>query len=126
VTSVRLIATDLDGTVLRTGGAVSERTVRALGSAEDAGVMIIVATGRPPRWVRPVAEALGHTGLAICANGAVIYDMHTERVIEHTPITRDAVLAVAGAVRRAVPGVTFAVETFDRGFAREEDYPVAR
>jgi Cof subfamily protein (haloacid dehalogenase superfamily) len=124
VTSVRLIATDLDGTVLRTGGAVSERTVRALGSAEDAGVMIIVATGRPPRWVRPVAEAMGHTGLAICANGAVIYDMHTERVIEHTPIARDAVLAVAGAVRRAVPGVTFAVETFDRGFAREEDYPV--
>ena len=59
MTSVRLIATDLDGTVLRTGGAVSERTVRALRAAEDAGVMIIVATGRPPRFAErfPVSRS---------------------------------------------------------------------
>jgi hydroxymethylpyrimidine pyrophosphatase-like HAD family hydrolase len=59
VTSVRLIATDLDGTVLRTGGSVSERTVRASVAAEDAGVMIIVATGRPPRFAErfPVSRS---------------------------------------------------------------------
>lgn len=58
MTSVRLIATDLDGTVLRTGGAVSERTVRAV-AAEDAGLMIIVATGRPPRFAErfPVSRS---------------------------------------------------------------------
>ncbi len=84
--------------------------------------MVVVATGRPPRWMRPVAEALGHTGLAICANGAIVYDLHADRVVEHTPITRETVLEVAAAVRAAIPDVTFAAETRDRGFFREGDY----
>lgn len=122
MTTLRLIATDLDGTVLRSDGTVAPRTATALRSAEERGLMVVVATGRPPRWMRPVAEALGHTGLAICANGAVVYDMHTDRIVEHTPISRDVVLQVAAAVRRAVPGVSFAVETHGRGFALEPAY----
>ncbi|MGH8825320.1 MAG: HAD family hydrolase, partial [Jiangellaceae bacterium] len=102
---------------------MSPKTVAALRGAEAHGVLVIVATGRPPRWMRPVAEALGHTGLAICANGAIVYDMHTDRVVEHTPITRETVLGVAAAVRAAIPDVTFAAETRDRGFFREADYP---
>ena len=105
----RLIATDLDGTVLRSDGSVSERTVAALRAAESSGSMVVVATGRPPRWMRPVADALGHTGLAVCSNGAVVYDLHTDEVLEHTPISRDVVLAVAAAVRAAVREVTFAI-----------------
>ncbi|MBD0292747.1 MAG: HAD family phosphatase [Jiangellaceae bacterium] len=120
--NLRLIATDLDGTVLRSDLTVSERTRQALQAAEQHGVMVIVATGRPPRWMRPVADALGHTGLAVCANGAMVYDMHTERILEHTPITREVVLKVAAAVRAAVPDVAFAVETYDAGFAREDAY----
>ena len=123
--TVRLVATDLDGTILRSDGSVSERTVAALRAAEDYGLMVVVATGRPPRWMRPVAEALGHTGLAVCSNGAVIYDMHTDRVLEHTAISREVVLAVAAAVREAMPEVTFAIETRDAGFGREASYPVA-
>ena len=121
----RMIATDLDGTVLRSDGSVSERTVAALRAAESSGSMVVVATGRPPRWMRPVADALGHTGLAVCSNGAVVYDLHTDEVLEHTPISRDVVLAVAAAVRAAVREVTFAIETRDAGFGREASYPVA-
>jgi Cof subfamily protein (haloacid dehalogenase superfamily) len=123
---LQLVATDLDGTVLRSDGSVSDRTAAALRAAEDSGVMVVVATGRPPRWMRPIADALGHTGIAICSNGAVVYDLHTDRILEHTPISRDAVLAVAAAVRAAVPDVAFAVETRDAGFSREAAYPVAR
>jgi Cof subfamily protein (haloacid dehalogenase superfamily) len=123
---LRLVATDLDGTVLRSDGSVSARTAAALRAAEDSGVMVVVATGRPPRWMRPIADALGHTGIAICSNGAVVYDLHTDRILEHTPISRDVVLAVAAAVRSAVPDVAFAVETRDAGFGREAAYPVAR
>jgi hypothetical protein len=122
--TVRLLATDLDGTVLRSDGSVSDRTVAALQAAEDRGVMVVVATGRPPRWMRPIAEALGHTGLAVCSNGAVVYDLHTDQVLEHIPISREVVLAVAAAVRAAVPEVAFAIETRDTGFARETAYPV--
>ena len=124
--SYRLVATDLDGTALRSDGSVSERTAEALRAAEASGLMVIVATGRPPRWMRPIAEALGHTGLAVCSNGAVVYDLHSDQVLEHTPITREVVLAVATAVRAAVPDVTFAIETRDAGFGREASYPVAR
>lgn len=124
--TLRLVATDLDGTVLRSDGSVSDRTAAALRAAEDNGVVVVVATGRPPRWMRPIADALGHTGIAVCSNGAVVYDLHTDRVIEHTPMPRDVVLAVAAAVRTAVPEVAFAVETRDAGFGREASYPVAR
>ena len=123
--TIRLLATDLDGTVLRSDGSVSDRTVSALQAAEDGGIMVVVATGRPPRWMRPIAGALGHTGVAVCSNGAVVYDLHTDRVLEHTPISRDVVLAVAAAVRSRVPEVAFAIETRDAGFAREDSYPVA-
>ncbi len=124
--SFRLVATDLDGTALRSDGSVSKRTAAALRAAEASGLMVVVATGRPPRWMRPIADALGHTGLAVCSNGAVVYDLHSDRVLEHTPITREVVLAVAAAVRTAVPDVTFAIETRDAGFGREASYPVAR
>ena len=118
----RLIATDLDGTLLRSDGSVADRTVRAFRSAEDAGVVVVVATGRPPRWMHPVAEALGHTGLAVCANGAVVVDLHSEQVVEVNPLDRSVVAKVAEVVRAAVPGVQFAVETPDRGFGQEPGY----
>jgi Cof subfamily protein (haloacid dehalogenase superfamily) len=122
---LRLVATDLDGTVLRSDGSVSDRTAAALRAAEDSGIVVVVATGRPPRWMRPIADALGHTGITVCSNGAVVYDLHTDQILEHTPMTRDVVLAVAAAVRAAVPDVAFAIETRDAGFGREAFYPVA-
>jgi Cof subfamily protein (haloacid dehalogenase superfamily) len=120
--SIRLIATDLDGTLLRSDGSVSKRSVDALRAAEEAGIVVVVATGRPPRWVHPVAERLEHTGLAICANGAVVVDLHSERILETRPMSRAAVLKVAEIVRDAVPGVAFAVETTSRGFGQEAGY----
>jgi Cof subfamily protein (haloacid dehalogenase superfamily) len=120
--SIRLIATDLDGTLLRSDGSVSARSVNALRAAEDAGIVVVVATGRPPRWVHPVAEHLAHTGMAICANGAVVVDLHTERVLEVRPLSREVVLKVAEAIRAGVPGVAFAIETTSRGFGQEPDY----
>jgi Cof subfamily protein (haloacid dehalogenase superfamily) len=120
--TARLIATDLDGTLLRSDGSVAERTVRTLREAEEAGLIVVVATGRPPRWMHPVAAALGHTGLAVCANGAVVVDLHAEQVVEVHPLGRSVVIKVAEVVRAAVPGVQFAVETPDRGFGQEADY----
>ena len=73
-----MIASDIDGTLLRTDGTMSERTVRALRDAEDTGLTVVLCTGRPPRWMKPIAEVTGHTGLAVCANGAIVYELHTE------------------------------------------------
>jgi hydroxymethylpyrimidine pyrophosphatase-like HAD family hydrolase len=68
-----------------------------------------------------LADATGHRGLAICANGAVLYDLHTEQVIESHPLAVEAALTVVELLRAALPGVAFAVES-ESGFRREPGY----
>jgi hydroxymethylpyrimidine pyrophosphatase-like HAD family hydrolase len=106
----RLVATDLDGTLVRTDQSISDRTRTALALAEQAGSVLVLVTGRPPRWMAPVVAATGHRGLAVCANGALVYDLHTERVVRSHLLAGDAAVAVVEALRRELPGVTFAVE----------------
>jgi Cof subfamily protein (haloacid dehalogenase superfamily) len=118
---MRMVACDLDGTIVRPDGSVSQRTVAALAACERAGVRVVFVTGRPPRWMAPVAKATGNRGVAVCANGAVIYDLTSECVLATRAIAPDAVPEVAAAVGRAVPGGAFAVETLV-GFRREPGY----
>jgi len=73
--AVRLIATDIDGTLIAGGREASARTLAALRGAEAAGIAVVLVTGRPPRSARVIAEALGVRGPTICANGALIVDM---------------------------------------------------
>jgi Cof subfamily protein (haloacid dehalogenase superfamily) len=117
----KLVATDLDGTIVRSDGSISARTRETLARVEQAGAVLVLVTGRPPRWMPPIVEALGHRGLAICANGAVVYDLHSERVVECFPIAAEVALDVVRALRAAVPDVGFATESL-RGCAHEPDY----
>ena len=57
---ISLVATDLDGTLLRPDTTVSAFTVDTLARARAAGLPVVVVTGRPPRWIVPVAAATGH------------------------------------------------------------------
>jgi hydroxymethylpyrimidine pyrophosphatase-like HAD family hydrolase len=118
---MRMVASDLDGTIVRPDGTISPRTVAALAACERAGVHVVFVTGRPPRWMAPVAEATGRRGLAVCANGAVVYDVAAERVVETRGIPAADVHRIARAVRSAVPGGAFALETV-HGFRREPAY----
>jgi Cof subfamily protein (haloacid dehalogenase superfamily) len=118
----RVVATDLDGTVVRSDGTISPRTRAALIAARDAGSLIVVATGRPPRWLGGIAEATGHSGVAICANGALTYDLGTEQVVGFRPLDIDVVRTVMARLRADVPGVAFAIERVDGQFAHEPDY----
>ncbi|WP_395106640.1 HAD family hydrolase [Actinomadura sp. SCN-SB] len=117
----RLIATDLDGTIVRSDGTVSARTVAALGRVERAGATLVMVTGRPPRWMAEVATAVGHRGVAICANGAVLYDLHTERVLRSHIIEPEVIAQVVERLRAAVPDLRFAVE-YPTGFVFEASY----
>nr|BFE85127.1 hypothetical protein GCM10020093_077280 [Planobispora longispora] len=60
--SPRLVATDLDGTALRSDGTVSPRTAAAFARVENAGATLVFVTGRPPRWMHTVAGAVHHRG----------------------------------------------------------------
>ncbi|WP_346011772.1 HAD family hydrolase [Streptomyces sp. SID3343] len=119
----RLVATDLDGTIVRDDGSISERTLAALELVESSGAEVVFVTGRPPRWMRQVAKVTGHHGLAICGNGAVVYDLRAERLVGTHPMDVTAARKVVRLLREAVPDVTFAVET-ETGFMHEPGYPV--
>lgn len=108
---VRLVATDLDGTIVRSDGTISQRTAKALARVEEAGAAVVLVTGRPPRWIAPVAEATGHHGVVICSNGAVVYDLHDERIIESYLVPSSTVAQVVEILRAAMPELGFAVET---------------
>jgi len=86
-----LIATDLDGTLLRSDHTVSERTRRALAAATAAGAKHVVVTGRSASWTKPTLDAIGYTGLAVCSQGGQLYDAGTHRQL--TSITLDRKLA---------------------------------
>ncbi|MCU1691696.1 MAG: hydrolase [Frankiales bacterium] len=120
----RLVATDLDGTLLRSDLTVGPRTLAVLARVEEAGVPFVMVTGRPPRWMAPVVQQTGHRGLAVCANGALVYDLHTEQVVQAHLLTREAAGEVVAALRREVPGVAFATEDADAVFGHEQEYVV--
>jgi Cof subfamily protein (haloacid dehalogenase superfamily) len=119
--TVRLIATDLDGTIVRSDGQISTRTRDALAAAEDAGLVVVFVTGRPPRWMQTISDETGHRGLAVCANGAVVYDLHTEQVVQDFPMDVDIARGITKALRDVVPDIAFAVESGDR-YGHEPHY----
>ena len=105
-----LVATDLDGTIIRSNGTISPRTVAAFARVEAAGARFVLVTGRPPRMMRPIAEVFGHRGTAICANGALSYDLRTDTVEALHLIPAATLAAAATALRAAVPGIGIAIE----------------
>lgn len=119
----RVVACDLDGTVLRSDMSVSPRTRAALAAVEEAGATLIFVTGRPPRWMGPVADQIDHRGLAICANGALVYDLHTERVVESFLLDAETLRAAIESLAKEIPGARFGVEYGTR-LAREDGYRV--
>ena len=117
----KLVATDLDGTLLHSDGTVTERTRRVLAALEERGVTVVFVTGRPIRWMDALWEHVGGHGLAVCSNGGIVYDVHAREVAEARTIPLPTGLEVGRLLRETDPGVSFAVERTD-GFGKEPDY----
>ncbi|WP_324650075.1 HAD family hydrolase [Georgenia sp. H159] len=107
----RLVATDIDGTILPHGGTVSARTRAALQQYTERGVDVVMVTGRPPRWLPPVVEATGLTGPVIAANGAIVVDAQSLEPIEISAISPERVSEAIDRFTAALPDAAFAVET---------------
>lgn len=105
----RLIASDMDGTLLRWDDTVSEATVAELGRWRADGVPIVLATGRPPRWMHRIREVLGY-GTAVCCNGAVLLDLESFEIVHEEAVHPDVLRSVTDELRRRQPDTWFAVE----------------
>lgn len=87
----RLVATDLDGTLLRSDESVSDRTRAALAAVTATGAAHIVVTGRAVPWTRHILDDLGYEGLAVCGQGGQVYHAGEHRLL--TSVTLDRQLA---------------------------------
>ena len=116
----KLIASDLDGTIVAHYGDITQRTIDAFRKAHSMGVEIFFVTGRPPRWMPEIKEAFG-IGKAICGNGAMLYDLHNDKVLEEWLIPTGDILEAVKRLRAAIPQISFAVESHNY-FHREKIY----
>ncbi len=92
----RLVATDLDGTLLNSTENVSVRTRAALATATAAGALHIIVTGRSAAWARPVFDEIGYRGIAVCGQGAQVYDAGAHKLLTSLTLDRRvAALAIA-------------------------------
>jgi Cof subfamily protein (haloacid dehalogenase superfamily) len=118
---MRLVASDIDGTILGHDGKISERTVRAFHACRDAGVELVFVTGRPPRWLHPLEDQLGHAGTVICSNGAVVWDLEAARMISARTLALEAVFETRRIIKQLRPSALFAAETLT-GFHLEPGF----
>lgn len=77
----KLIAIDLDGTLLNSYGQISEKNRNALNKAKEHNAEIVIASGRTTDSVRNIANDIGAKGYIICGNGSLIYDLQKEEII---------------------------------------------
>lgn len=112
--NIRLVATDLDGTLLDPFGKVAERTARAVVAARAAGIHVIPVTGRPPQGLWDIAARAGLGPFGVCSNGAATVDLDRNEIIETQTLARDIALRLAHAMRTASPGIRLAVDVADR------------
>jgi Cof subfamily protein (haloacid dehalogenase superfamily) len=83
LTAPVMVVSDMDGTLLDHTSRVSERNAAALRRASAAGARVVIATGRPIWWLEPVIS-VGFDGIAVCTNGAVVYDIGAKEVLAST------------------------------------------
>lgn len=127
-----LLALDIDGTILDINGEVPPRTRAAVVAAAQAGVQVVLATGRGIEAALPVADFLGLTrGWMVCANGALTVRLDPK--LKGTPslpggyeitnsVTFDPTTAI-GRMHQVLPEAIFAVEMPGRGFLTSADFP---
>ena len=116
----KLIATDLDGTIVAHYGFISDRTKIAFAAANAAGIHIYFITGRPIRWMKEIKDNFNF-GLGVCGNGALLYDFINEKVLEEWSFSVEAQLETVKRLRQVIPPVSFATE-IGEDFLREKKY----
>jgi Cof subfamily protein (haloacid dehalogenase superfamily) len=106
----KLVATDLDGTLLDSGGEVSPRTRAALEATWDAGIPVVGVTGRGPRLLDSVRAALDGRGIAVLAQGGFVVDLERDEVLRTVGLPRDQAAAVISRIEEIAGDLIVAVE----------------
>jgi hydroxymethylpyrimidine pyrophosphatase-like HAD family hydrolase len=118
----RLVATDLDGTLLDDEGRLSGRSEDVLRRLQESGVRVVIVTARPLRWMDELwARVGGGRGVGIVSNGAITYDIESREVLDLHGISAEVGLPMVETIREAAPGTAFALECLG-GYRHEPAY----
>ena len=135
MTRLRLVALDLDGTLLDPYGKLTPAVRDAVGRVAARGLRVVLCTGRRFRTALPHARALGLDGAIVVNNGAIVKDLVTSETIQHAYLPGDAFDDVIGHVRSHGPplvyvdtyldGVDIVTERADRALSQllKKDWP---
>lgn len=113
---IRMIVCDLDGTLLAGKSNIPEENIIALKRAMEAGVKVVIASGRMIEATLPIAEKIGVNAPLSLFNGAMAYDFQNDRILRGTPIPHAVILPVIealearGAYVQAFPGRGYFME----------------
>lgn len=119
---MKLVATDLDGTILLPDASASQRTVSALARLLEEGIAVSVCTARSPRSAVPIARELGlRDGFAICGSGSMVFDIGADRLVHRNLLPLREIQELIQRLRQAIPGVAFSAEIGDM-WHRESHY----
>ena len=118
---IRLVAIDLDGTLLNDRKEVADQTVASLASAVERGVKVVIASARPPRSVRHVYQALGLDTWQINYNGALIWDELNQRPVFHRPLKGSLVRKIVDLSRDMFDEVIVTCELLDKWYTDRDD-----
>lgn len=109
----RLIATDIDGTLLNEQHEVTPRTRAAVRELQRRGIPLVLTTARPARSVLALHRELALSGPFIAYNGALVYDPHQEETLFHQPIPLAVARRLLDCVRTVSPSLTVGLEMPD-------------
>lgn len=115
---IKLIASDLDGTLIGPDNRFRPRTLQALHAAADAGIQVVFVTGRPLRWMSSVLDQLGEewngeNSHVFCSNGAVTYDIARGEVVDQRTVDASTILRIHSTLVEAFPAAHFIAETLE-------------
>ncbi|MHB9144450.1 MAG: Cof-type HAD-IIB family hydrolase [Symbiobacteriia bacterium] len=117
----RLVATDIDGTLLNEHHQPSPRTRAALAELQARGVIVVLSTGRPPRNIRTLYESLGLSEPVVALNGALTFHPVEDAILLHRPLPSPVASRVLTAIRSVDPEMNVGMEFLDEWYVNHID-----
>ncbi len=119
--SIKLVAIDLDGTLLRSNKRLSSANAKAIAEVTNRGVHVVLASARPPRSVRDIYHRLALDTLQVNYNGALVHDMPRGKHVFHQPMSVKLAKKIVKFARKMDPDVVVSVEVLDKWYTDHVD-----
>ena len=118
----KIVAIDLDGTMLNKYGIVTEETKQTIQKTIQKGTDVIIASGRPIDSIKTITKEIGSNNYFIAGNGSLIYDIKKDQIIYEKFLSKQKVLEIAKICEEN--SISYNIYTKDTIIAKQLKYNV--